>query len=149
MKPGRIKFRKIWDCFFPDKYSYFIYLGYAHNIYPKKYFWKREYEIIKDFLEYFDSKARPKWAPQWFMRLIELYGNNNSVYGVRSYFFHNLSKKILKGMRITDIKTKWHDWDVRIYGYFTEEIQQEIDRVERKIRNLRELTINDESDSRR
>lgn len=136
-----VKPKQIWRCFFPDKYTYYSYLGYAHNIYPNKPIWEREHAIVKEFLRYIDSVAKPWWTPRWFLRLIELFGNDNSVWRVRNRFLHNLSKMLMKGIRLTDMKTKWNDWDVLIYGYFPEEVEEEIESVEIKIRNLRELTM--------
>jgi len=136
-----VKFKQVWRCFFPDKYAYYSYLGYAHNIYPEKPNWEREHAIIEDFLKYLDSVAKPRLVPRFFLRLIELFGNDNSVWRVRNRFLHNLSKRLMKGVRLTDMKTKWNDWDVRIYGYFPEEVEKEIEKVEIKIRNLRDLTM--------
>jgi hypothetical protein len=113
-----------------DKYSY---LGYTLNPYLEN---TKEYEVIQNFLKYVDKKMRPIWCPKFLLRLFYYLGNDNSVVRVKNKFFSNLRNKIMKGFLLTDIKTKWNDHDIRIYGYFNDEIEEEIDKVEERIWNL-------------
>lgn len=124
----KISFNLFFSCFFTkNKYRY---LGYTCIPYSKG---SEEYKVILDFLKFVDKNIRPTYIPRFVLRLLHLFGNDNSIVRVRNRFLHKLHNKILKGVFITDIKTKWYDYDIRIYGYFPDFIQDEIDKVEDKI----------------
>ena len=61
-----------------------------------------------------DYKAKPKWCPIWFLRFLHVFGSDKSIVRVRNRRLHDLLKKLTKGIRIYDYKTKWHDYDLRV-----------------------------------
>lgn len=77
-----------------------------------------------------DFQARPKWCPRFFLRLLHLIGNGNSRYWVKNLYFHNLHRKLTNGIFITDYKTKWTDYDLRISIIGTEDLQNLSDAIE-------------------
>jgi hypothetical protein len=79
--------------------------------------WKIDGDIFKamePLIVFMDAKARPWWCPRWFLRFLNLFGNDNSIVRVRNLFWHNMFRKITKGYRIHDYKTKWSNYDLRI-----------------------------------
>ncbi len=64
-----------------------------------------------------DHLAKPKWCPRWFLRLLHLFGNDNSVVRVRNPWLHALYSKLTKGIFFVDYKLKWSDYDLRISIY--------------------------------
>ena len=125
MKEKIIKFIRV---FIPEyKYNYlgYVYIPYDRGTEP--------YDICRNFLEFVDKQARPWWCPRWFLRFLHVYGNDNSIARVSNRKLHNLYGWIMNGIQITDIKTKWHESDIRIYGYFTREIDAKVIEVENKI----------------
>ena len=117
--------------FFPkDFYEKYKYLGSIP--------WKEEEDIFKaiePLVIFMDHKAKPKWCPRWVLRLLHLFGNDNSIVRVRNWKLHNLSKRLTKGYLITDYKTKWYDYDLRISIYGTEQMQDLADSIEEKFFN--------------
>jgi hypothetical protein len=116
----------ILDVFFPrdfnDKYGY---LGY---IYTSE---KGEYsKVIRPLILAMDKKSKPWWCPRWFLRFLELFGNDNSIVRVRNFKLHNLHRKITKGYRFIDWKTKWDWYDLRISIYACKELQDMADKIE-------------------
>jgi hypothetical protein len=61
-----------------------------------------------------DYEAKPKWCPRWFLRFLDVFGNDRSIVRVRNHKLHNLYNKLTRGIRITDYKTKWYWYDLRI-----------------------------------
>lgn len=61
-----------------------------------------------------DYRAKPKWCPRWFLRFLQLFGNDNSIVRVRNFTLHNLHKNLTKGITFYDYKTKWKDYDLRV-----------------------------------
>lgn len=112
---GVIHTRNIeWDdiraVFFPkDFYEKYNYLGAIP--------WKTDTDLFRamePLIVFMDAKARPWWCPRWFLRFLNLFGNDNSIVRVRNLFLHNLFNRITKGVRIYDVKTKWQSYDLRI-----------------------------------
>ena len=132
VKFQKIKFKQIWKCFFPGDYKY-SYLGYTYNPYEKG---TKEYAIIQKFIIDVDKIARPKYCPKFILRLLQLFGNDNSIVRLRNRRFSEWLRKILKGIMITDLKTKWDEYDIRIYGYFPKEIDEKIEEIEKLFEQL-------------
>ncbi len=114
-KTGAIYTRNIeWDdvraVFFPkDFHEKYGYLGSVP--------WNPNGDIFKamePLIVFMDAKARSAWCPRWFLRFLNLFGNDNSIVRVRNRFLHNLFRRITKGYRIYDYKTKWSHYDLRI-----------------------------------
>jgi hypothetical protein len=116
----------ILDVFFPrdfnDKYGY---LGYIYTSERGEYS-----KVIRPLILAMDKKAKPWWCPRWFLRFLELFGNDNSIVRVRNFKLHNLHRKITKGYRFIDWKTKWDWYDLRISIYACKELQDMADKIE-------------------
>lgn len=61
-----------------------------------------------------DREAKPWWCPRWFLRFLQLFGNDNSIVRVRNRYLSNLHRRITKGIMFIDYKTKWHYYDLRV-----------------------------------
>ena len=61
---------------------------------------------------------------------LELFGNDNSIVRVRNLKLHNLHRRITKGYRFIDWKTKWDWYDLRISIYACKELQDMADKIE-------------------
>lgn len=90
-----------------------------------------------------DYEAKPKFCPRWFLRFLEVFGNDRSIVRVRNWTLHNLHQKLTKGMRFIDYKTKWSDHDLRISIQAPEHLQDLADDIENGfyIRGYREELI--------
>lgn len=71
-----------------------------------------------------DKKAKPAWCPRWFLRFLEVFGNDKSIVRVRNRKLHNLHVKLTKGYRFIDWKTKWYWYDLRISIHGDHELQE-------------------------
>jgi len=119
----------IRSVFFPlDTHEKYRYLGITYNIFRVN---TRNAELLDDFYKFVDSKVKPWYVPRWFLRLLHLFGNDNSIVRVRSQWIHKLHRKLTGGVIIQQVKTKFGT--LRIYGYFTEEIQNRITELEKEI----------------
>ena len=108
------------ECFIPTKGLEYRYLGYSFYYVKKDGTITETEKFLKEFFIEVDKVARPKWCPKFFLRLLNLFGNDNSIVRVRNWKLHNLFIKITKGIQITD--TKWKYDSFRIYGSFTKEL---------------------------
>jgi hypothetical protein len=61
-----------------------------------------------------DYEAKPKLCPRWFLRFLDVFGNDMSIVRVRNFTLYELHRKLTKGIRFIDWKTKWNDYDLRI-----------------------------------
>lgn len=117
--------------FFPKDYQEkYSYLGCVP--------WHEEGDIFKamePLIIFMDYKAKPKWCPRWFLRFLQLFGNDNSIVRVRNRRLSNLKRKLTKGIQLTDYKTKWYWYDLRISVYGTEQMQNLSDAIEWKFYN--------------
>jgi hypothetical protein len=117
--------------FFPkDFYEKYKYLGSVP--------WSEEGAIFKamePLVIFMDYKAKPKWCPRWFLRFLQLFGDDNSIVRVRNRYLSNLKRRLTKGIQLTDYKTKWYDYDLRISVYGTDQMQNLSDAIEWKFFN--------------
>jgi len=100
--------------------------------------WHEEGDIFKamePLIIFMDYKAKPKWCPRWFLRFLHLFGSDNSIVRIRNWTLHNLGKRLTKGIRLTDYKTKWYDYDLRISVYGTQQMLDLSDAIEYKFFN--------------
>jgi hypothetical protein len=123
-----IKWDDIRAVFFPrtfqEKYEY---LGCVP--------WKSEgdiFEAIEPLVIFMDHKARPWWCPRWFLRFLHLFGSDNSIVRVRNRRLHDFEQRLTKGILITDYKTKWVDYDLRLHIYGTKQMNWLADAIEEK-----------------
>jgi hypothetical protein len=77
-----------------------------------------------------DYEARPKLCPKWFLRFLEVFGNDRSIVRVRNWTLHELHRKLTKGMRFYDYKTKWSAYDLRISIGASKHLQDLADDIE-------------------
>lgn len=114
------------EIFFPrdfnEKYSY---LG---NIYVSDS--GAYYDAIRPLILEMDKKAKPAWCPRWFLRFLEVFGNDRSIVRVRNRKLHNLHTSLTKGYRFIDWKTKWSWYDLRISIHADKHLQDMADRIE-------------------
>jgi hypothetical protein len=123
-----IKWKDIRAVFFPKNfYEKFQYLG----VVP----WKEEgdmFEAIEPLVIFIDYKAKPSWCPRWVLRFLHLFGNDNSIVRVRNWTLHNLSRRLTKGYLITDYKTKWTWYDLRIHVHGSEQMFNLVRAIEQR-----------------
>ena len=79
-----------------------------------------------------DYKAKPWWCPRWVLKFLHLFGSDNSIVRVRNRTLHNLSKKLTKGYLITDYKTKWTEYDLRIHIHGSEQMYDLVHSIEQR-----------------
>ena len=100
--------------------------------------WHEEGDIFKamePLIIFMDYKAKPKYCPRWFLRFLHLFGSDNSIVRIRNWTLHNLAKRLTKGILLTDYKTKWYDYDLRISVYGTQQMLDLSDAIEYKFFN--------------
>jgi hypothetical protein len=114
--------------FFPkDFYEKYKYLGSVP--------WNTEGAIFKamePLVIFMDYKAKPKYCPRWVLRFLHLFGSDNSIVRVRNRVLYNLKQYLTKGIQLTDYKTKWEHYDLRISVYGTDQIQNLAGAIEHK-----------------
>jgi len=115
-----IQWADLREIFFPknfnEKYSY---LG---NIYTSDN--GQCSEVIRPLILEMDKKAKPAWCPRWFLRFLEVFGNDKSIVRVRNH------RELTKGYRFIDWKTKWNWYDLRISIHADKRLQDMADRIE-------------------
>ncbi len=95
--------------------------------------WNEEGDIFKamePLVIFMDHKARPKWCPRWFLRYLHLFGNDNSIVRMRNMRLSNLKSRLTKGIFLTDYKTKWEWYDLRISVSANQQISDLADDIE-------------------
>jgi hypothetical protein len=105
-----------WPRGFAEKYGY---LGSVP--------WKEDGDIFKAMYPLvlaMDYEAKPRWCPRWFLRFLHVFGSDKSIVRVRNWYWHNLSRRITKGLLIVDWKTKWTHYDLRISVHAPEHLQE-------------------------
>ena len=112
----------VLKCVFPERGNEYDYLGYAWYNINNDGTLSAANRLLRGFFKQVDKVARPWWCPRFVLRLLHLFGSDNSIVRVRNWKLHNLERRLTKGIAITD--TKWKYDSFRIYGYFTEELDQ-------------------------
>lgn len=128
-KKGIVHTRDVeWDdiryIFFPRRFSEkYGYLGSVpdYNNYDK---------VMVPLVLAMDYEAKPWWCPRWFLRFLQVFGNDNSIVRVRNMTLHNLHRKLTKGITFVDYKTKWSWYDLRISVAAPQYIQDLADAIE-------------------
>lgn len=105
-----ITLEDIREIFFPktfsEKYSYLGAIPYRDDSDISK--------AILPLILAMDYEAKPKWCPRWFLRFLNVFGNDKSIVRVRNRRLANLSRTLTKGIMMWDYKTKWENYDLRI-----------------------------------
>ena len=130
-KKGMIHTRDItWGdlrfIFFPKRLEKWGYLGIT--------FYEEDSEYNKALLPLvlaMDYEAKPKWCPRWFLRFLDVFGNDRSIVRVRNFTLYNLHRRLTKGIRFIDWKTKWSNYDLRISISAPQYLQDLADDIER------------------
>jgi len=128
-KKGIVHTRDVeWDdiryIFFPRRFSEkYGYLGSVpdYNNYDK---------AMVPLVLAMDYEAKPWWCPRWFLRFLDVFGNDKSIVRVRNRTLHNLHRKLTKGITFVDYKTKWQWYDLRISVAAPQYIQDLADAIE-------------------
>jgi len=89
-----------------EKYGYLGCVPYDEN--------SKIFKAMLPLVLAMDYEAKPKWCPRWFLRFLDVFGNDRSIIRVRNHKLHNLYNKLTRGIRINDYKTKWYWYDLRI-----------------------------------
>ena len=111
--------------FFPKGFERYGYLGTQIWNEDSDYF-KALYPLVLAL----DYEAKPKWCPRWFLRFLEVFGDDKSIVRVRNRALHNLKRNLTKGIMMWDYKTKWHWYDLRISIAAPEYLQNLADDIE-------------------
>lgn len=118
----RMYTRILFPTKFSDKYSYLGMLPYEEE--------GGFFEAIYPLVLAMDYQAKPWWCPRFVLRFLHHFGDDNSIVRVRIRWMHELKKKITKGIKIYDIKTKWHWYDLRLSVSGPEHIMRLADDIE-------------------
>jgi len=129
-KKGMIYTRDIkWDdfryIFFPKKLEKYGYLGIIFYKEDSEY-----YRALYPLVLAMDYEAKPKWSPRWFLRFLHVFGNDRSIVALRNRKLSDLHRKLTKGIAFWDWKTKWYDYDLRIYISAPQHLQNLADDIE-------------------
>jgi hypothetical protein len=108
--------------FFPKGFEKYGYLGYIP--------YREEKTMIHALVMAMDAEAKPTWCPRWFLRFLDVFGNDKSIVRVRNRKLHNLFRKLTKGIVFWDYKTKWSDYDLRISISSPQYLQDLADAIE-------------------
>lgn len=128
-KKGIVHTRDVeWDdiryIFFPKHFS--EKYGYLGSVPDDKYYNKAMVPLVLTM----DYEAKPWWCPRWFLRFLDVFGNDKSIVRVRNRALHNLHRKLTKGITFVDYKTKWSWYDLRISVAAPQYIQDLADAIE-------------------
>lgn len=121
----------IWACFFPNEFNYYSYLGFCLNIYVNSK--SNEHKLLNTIFKLIDNEAKPKWCPRWFLRLLNLFGNQY----IKNKRISGVLNGLLKGIRITNISTRHHNNDIKLYGVFPDPLCYWISGLEDEIFRLK------------
>lgn len=126
-----VSLRDVIDCFsYKNRRRY---IGIDWNIFKGG---TGGYALIDEFLDFVASKAKRWWTPYWFLNLLHLFGNDNSIVRYRNAKISALHHRLTNGIMIRDIKEKWGT--LRIYGSFTNEISFALGKLEHLINPMLE-----------
>jgi hypothetical protein len=121
-----IKLDDLRYIFFPkDFHEKYSYLGSVPYNEDGPYF-----KALLPLVLAMDYEGRHKLCPKWFLRFLEVFGNDRSIVRVRNFTLHELHRKLTKGMRFIDYKTKWNDYDLRISISAPKHLQDLADDIE-------------------
>jgi len=135
------------------KYKYIhtrdIYLDDIRAVFFPKNFWEkyrylgsvpykeegRIFDALLPLVLLMDYESKPWWCPRWFLRFLHLFGSDNSIVRVRNWRLHELQRRITKGNRLVDYKTKWSENDLRIHVNGSKRTMDLADDIERGFYN--------------
>lgn len=118
-----VTWQEVFNCFSSKREHKYHYLGITWNIFSKKNAFLL-YNLLEEFIREVDALVKPKYIPRWFLNLLHLYGNDNSIVRCRNQKISQLHRNLTGGVMIHDIKEKYGT--LRVYGSFTIEIEQKV-----------------------
>ena len=107
----------------------YSYLGYTYLSIPEP--WKL---IVSRFLQDVDKIIRPWYIPRIFLNIVNNLATGRSVVRIRSHFWLRVLEYFTHGVQISDIKDKYAT--LRIYGSFTDGIQELADKAEEECTHI-------------
>ena len=123
-----VAFNDILRCFSNDREDKYQYLGISWNIFKES---TDLHEYLEDFIMFVAKKAKPWWCPTFVLNLLNLFANDNSIVRCRNQHLASAFRNITGGLLITDIKEKYGT--IRVYGYFTKEVDEELKKLEKLV----------------
>jgi len=123
-----VAFKDILRCFSNDREDRYHYLGISWNIFTEG---TDLHGYLEDFIKFVANKAKPWWCPAFVLNLLHLFANDNSIVRCRDMHLSAALRYLIRGLLITDIKIKYGT--LRVYGYFTKEIDDELTKLENLI----------------
>lgn len=123
-----VAFRDILLCFSNHREDRYKYIGISWNIFKEG---TDLHEYLEDFIMFVAKKAKPWWCPTFVLNLLNLFANDNSIVRCRNQHLAFAFRNITGGLLITDIKVKYGT--IRVYGYFTKEVDEELTKLEKLI----------------
>lgn len=123
-----VAFRDILNCFSNNREHKYHYLGISWNIFKEG---TDLYDYVEDFISFVAKKAKPWWCPIFVLNLLHLFASDNSIVRCRDIHLSSVLKYFTGGLLITDIKIKYGT--LRVYGYFTQEVNDELKKLENLI----------------
>ena len=125
---SEISFKDVLNCFSNHRDHKYHYLGISWNIFDEN---TDLYDYLENFIMFVAKKAKPWWVPRFVLNLLHLFGNDNSIVRCRNFHLSHVKQLLTGGITIHDIKTKYGT--LRVYGNFTQEIYDELKKVENLI----------------
>lgn len=123
-----VAFRDILLCFSNHREHRYKYIGISWNIFTEG---TDLYEYLENFIKFVAKKAKPWWCPAFVLNLLHLFANDNSIVRCRDMHLSAALRYFTRGLLITDIKIKYGT--IRVYGYFTKEVDDELTKLENLI----------------
>lgn len=120
-----VAFKDILVCFSNHRDNKYHYLGISWNIFNEG---TDLHEYLEDFIMFVAKKAKPWWCPVFVLNLLHLFASDNSIVRCRDMHLAAALRYFTGGLLITDIKIKYGT--IRVYGYFTKEVDEELTKLE-------------------
>lgn len=113
-------------------YKKFPHIGYAYAAVPDSWV-----PIVEKAIAQIEKVMWPRWMPMFLKRKIHYWATGNSIIRVRSRFWYKVRDYLTGNQIITDIKSKYAQ--LRIYGFFGNEIEYIIEKAEKECERTCEM----------
>lgn len=123
-----VAFKDILRCFSNHRKDRYNYLGISWNIFKEG---TDLHEYLENFIKFVAKKAKPWWCPTFVLNLLHLFANDNSIVRCRNQHLSYALRHLTTGLLITDIKIKYGT--IRVYGHFSQEVDDELTKLENLI----------------
>ena len=119
----------IKEIFFPKTFSQkYNHVGYSYLSIPTP--WG---PVVKQCIIDIEKLMWSKYLPFWFKRLIHYLATGNSVVRIKYWWAHRLRNYLTGHTMIQQIKDKFAT--LRIYGYFSQEMETLISKADKQCQN--------------